>query len=330
MLSLVLAFGSGMSWGTADFLGGLSARRCRTAVAVVCRPRVSSVLGIVAIRGRAPAGSEAVALGLAAGAMGAIGLSALYRALAIGPMGVVAPTAALSGTVPVAWGLLRGDRPGPLQLVGVALAIAGVILASRVRDGGGEQRRARGIGLALLAAVTLGALLVLLDAAGRSDPVWGTLMVRVGALTLLLVALAARRPRYGCRAEISTPARWACSWRIHLSLPPARAGASLSVLPALRSRRPCSRGSSLQRLLRPSPAARGRPLGRRPHRRRCQTAGRRMVTEPADAERLGTRRIGALGRMDSRLAAAVVRGRRPRPSTVIAEEAECAAPGRES
>jgi hypothetical protein len=139
----------GMSWGTADFLGGLSARRLPLlAVAVVSQAAgLVLVLGIVAIRGRAPAGSEAVALGLAAGAMGAIGLSALYRALAIGPMGVVAPTAALSGTVPVAWGLLRGDRPGPSQL-----------RRDRPRDRRGdpriagarrrgEQRRARASGL---------------------------------------------------------------------------------------------------------------------------------------------------------------------------------------
>jgi drug/metabolite transporter (DMT)-like permease len=196
MLSLVLAFGSGMSWGTADFLGGLSARRLPLlAVTVVSQAAgLVFVLGIVAIRGQPPRGSEALALGLAAGAMGAIGLSALYRALAIGRMGVVAPTAALSAAVPIAWGLLRGDRPAPLQLVGIALAIGGVILASRMPDEDGQRRRAEGIGLALVAAVTLGTLVVLLDAAGRSDPVWGTLMVRVGALSLISIALAVLRP----------------------------------------------------------------------------------------------------------------------------------------
>jgi drug/metabolite transporter (DMT)-like permease len=58
----------------------------------------------------------------------------------------------------------------------------------------GSRRRATGIGLALLAALTLGALVVFLDEVGRSDPLWGTLMVRVGALTLLLMAVAIRRP----------------------------------------------------------------------------------------------------------------------------------------
>jgi drug/metabolite transporter (DMT)-like permease len=195
---LLLAFGSGMGWGTADFLGGLSARRLPLLVVSL----VSQFAGllfiatIVLIRGDAPKGSIALAYGLVGGLLGAIGLSALYRGLAIGRMGVVAPTAALSGIVPVAWGLIRGDRPSSVQLVGVALAIGGVILAARATDDGSERRAAAGVGLALVAAVTLGMLVVLLDEAGRSDPLWGVLMVRVGALALLSIAVVVRRPSF--------------------------------------------------------------------------------------------------------------------------------------
>jgi drug/metabolite transporter (DMT)-like permease len=196
MLSLVLALGSGMAWGAADFLGGLSARRVPLVVVSLLSQAAGFlfILAIILIRGDGPRETAAFWYGLAGGAMGAIGLSALYRALAIGRMSVVAPTAALSGTIPVAWGLTRGDRPEPIQLAGVAIAIAGVILAARMPEERGSRRRATGIGLALLAALTLGALVVFLDEVGRSDPLWGTLMVRVGALTLLLMAAAIRRP----------------------------------------------------------------------------------------------------------------------------------------
>ena len=198
MQPLLLAFSSGMSWGTADFLAGVSARRLPLLVV----SSVSQFAGllfigaIVLVRGEGPQEAVALVYGLAGGVFGAIGLSALYRGLAIGRMGVVAPTAALSGTVPVAWGLIRGDRPSSLQFVGVALAIGGVILAARASDGGSERRAAAGVGLALVAALTLGMLVVLLDEAGRSDPLWGVLMVRVGALTLLSVAVVARRPTF--------------------------------------------------------------------------------------------------------------------------------------
>jgi drug/metabolite transporter (DMT)-like permease len=199
VLSLVLAFGSGMGWGTADFLGGLSARR----LPVLTVSLVSQVAGflflavIIAIRGEWPRDSASLLYGLAAGAFGVIGLAALYRGLAVGRMSVVAPTAALSGTVPVAVGLLRGEQPSAVQLVGVGLAIAGVVLAARTPDEEGGTRMAEGIGLALLAAATLGGLVVLLDEIGRADPVWGTLMLRVSAIALLLVVVAVRRPSFG-------------------------------------------------------------------------------------------------------------------------------------
>jgi drug/metabolite transporter (DMT)-like permease len=195
MLPLLLAFGSGMGWGTADFLGGLSARRLPllTVSLVSQTAGLAFLVAVVAVRGEGPSDAHALLLGLTAGLIGAGGLSALYRALAIGRMSVVAPTAALSGTVPVAWGLLRGERPSVLQLTGVVVAIAGIVLAARAPDRAGE-RDTRGLGLALIAAVTLGAFVILLDEAGRSDPFWGSLMVRVGAVAVLGVAFLVRRP----------------------------------------------------------------------------------------------------------------------------------------
>jgi drug/metabolite transporter (DMT)-like permease len=195
MLPLALAFGSGMSWGTADFLGGLSARRLPLiTVSLVSQAAGLAFLGlVVAVRGEGPNDTDALLFGLAAGFVGAGGLSALYRALAIGRMSVVAPTAALSGTMPVAWGLLRGERPSAIQLVGVAIAIAGIVLAARTPDHTGE-RDTRGLGLALVAALTLGAFVVLLDEGGRSDPTWAALMVRVGAIGVLGAAFVVTRP----------------------------------------------------------------------------------------------------------------------------------------
>lgn len=194
MLPLLLAFGSGMAWGTADFLGGLSARTLPlVTVSLVSQAAGFAFLAVVvAVRGEGPSGSDALVLGLAAGLLGVGGLAALYRGLAIGRMSVVAPMAALSGIVPVAWGLLRGDRPSSLQIVGIVVAIGGVVVAARTPDQTGRRSTA-GLGLALIAAVALGGLLVLLDEAGRRDPLWGTLMVRVGAICVLGVAFLATR-----------------------------------------------------------------------------------------------------------------------------------------
>jgi drug/metabolite transporter (DMT)-like permease len=197
MLPLLLAFGSGMGWGTADFLGGLSTRRLPLLTVSLISQTVGLLLlvAVVAIHGAAPAGSEPLLVGIGGGLVGAAGLAALYRALAIGRMSIVAPTAALSGTVPVAWGLLRGDRPEPIQYVGVVLAIAGIVLAARTPDRSGA-RDTTGIGLALVAAITLGAFVVFLDEGARGDPLWTALMVRVSAISALGIAALFVRPSF--------------------------------------------------------------------------------------------------------------------------------------
>jgi drug/metabolite transporter (DMT)-like permease len=196
VLPLALAFCSGISWGTADFMAGLAARR-RPLVVVMAVSQAAGLafLGaILLLRGEGPEQPAALAFGLAGGVAGAVGLAALYRGLAIGRMSVVAPTAALSGVVPVLWGLARGDRPSELQWFGIVLAVAGVVFASRTFDGSSERRTAAGVGLALVAAVTLGTFVVLLDEAGRTDPLWGVFMVRIAALSLLGTGLVIARP----------------------------------------------------------------------------------------------------------------------------------------
>lgn len=195
MLPLVLAFGSGMAWGTADFLGGLSARTLPLVTVSLVSQAAGLVLlvGVAVVRGEGPNDTDALVLGVAAGVLGAVGLAALYRALAIGRMSIVAPTAALSGVVPLVWGLLRGERPSVVQFAGVALAVAGIGLAATSRDDSGG-RTTKGLGLALVVAVTLGTVVLLLDEAGRSDPTWGALMLRVTAITLFGVVFLVTRP----------------------------------------------------------------------------------------------------------------------------------------
>jgi drug/metabolite transporter (DMT)-like permease len=125
-----------------------------------------------------------------------VGLAALYAALALGPMGVVAPMVSLSVIVPVAAGLLNAERPAALQLVGVVAAIGGVALAARHRDEAGARVSPRAIGLALLSAVCLGMLVVLLSRAGETDAFWAVLLVRIGSLTLLGIVAVVRRPSF--------------------------------------------------------------------------------------------------------------------------------------
>lgn len=199
MLAIVLALGSSAGWGSADFLGGLSAKRVPIVVvaAVSQGAGLAFTLLIVLAVHRGPGDVTVLWIGAVGGLLGAAGLSALYQGLAVGRMGVVAPIAAMSGLVPIAVGLIaQGDRPDPEQMVGMALAIGGVVLAARTRDPGVTSRVATGLGLALLAALFLGAMVVALDAGGDRDPVWTIFMVRMSSATALWLVAAVRRPSF--------------------------------------------------------------------------------------------------------------------------------------
>jgi drug/metabolite transporter (DMT)-like permease len=196
---------SSACWGTADFLAGLKARELPLLTVVLISQGFGLLVGIaiVVLRRHGPPGVEALAAGAAAGITGVVGLAALYQGLAVGTMSIVAPIAGTAVVVPVAVGLLRGERPSAIQFAGMALALAGVVLAAREPGGDGARRVASGVGLALVAAVALGATFVFLDAAGDADVGWAGLTIRATSFSILvLVALVVRPPIRGVRRDL--------------------------------------------------------------------------------------------------------------------------------
>jgi drug/metabolite transporter (DMT)-like permease len=140
---------------------------------------------------------EASAIGWAAlaGSAGIVALGSLYRGLAIGTMSVVAPISATGAAVPVLVGLAQGERPDTPQVVGMGLALIGVILASREPAEDGPSPKRAAIGLALVAALGFGAFYVAMDKATAQAGVAGALIVaRAASLTLLVLAALVVRP----------------------------------------------------------------------------------------------------------------------------------------
>ncbi|MGH2631673.1 MAG: EamA family transporter [Actinomycetota bacterium] len=203
MVPLGLALASGLTWGSADFVGGLMSRRLPTAVVMVVSQGTGLILtaGLVIALGEPRPEARFLVAGALGGLAGAIGLASLYRGLAVGRMSIVAPVAALSGVVPVVVGFLQGERPAALQLVGMVVAGAGVLLAVRSSEPAGtttDGGRTRGVGLALLAALFLGLFVTSLDTAGEASPLWASLMIRVVSVPLFIVAavVTARNARH--------------------------------------------------------------------------------------------------------------------------------------
>jgi drug/metabolite transporter (DMT)-like permease len=197
VLAVALALAASLSWGLADFLAGLKSR-VLPVLTVIALSQVAGLAVIVAIvlaRGDGPPSGEFVVFAVLSSAAGLTGLAAFYRGLAVGAMAVVAPISALGAGIPVVFGLAQGERPSALQATGIALAIVGVVLASREKHPEGDgTRRAAGVGLALVAAVGFGSFFVALDEASKDDVLWALLVNRIAGVSLMAAACAVLRP----------------------------------------------------------------------------------------------------------------------------------------
>jgi drug/metabolite transporter (DMT)-like permease len=192
-----LSLAAAGSWGGGDFCGGLAAKR----VSVFRVVAVAHGCGLIAMVVMAWRTGEAVPpradllWGAVAGFAGAFGIAALYKALAVGRMGVVAPVASVvTGVLPVLVGFRTEGMPDRIQLAGFVLALVSIWLVARPNEYVDSHR---GLGLAVLAGVMFGFFLVAGKQAGHHGVFWPLVAARITStlLMLLIVALSPCDPR---------------------------------------------------------------------------------------------------------------------------------------
>jgi drug/metabolite transporter (DMT)-like permease len=194
VLGVLLALSSSLMWGFADYLGGLQTRT-RQVFAVVLISQAAGfvvIAAVVAGRGVAFPGIEAMYPAAIAGVLGAFCIVIFYLALSYGPVSVVAPVLASSAIIPVVYGLIRGERPSALQLAGLVATLVGVILVSW-SSGDGHARGRRGIAFGVVAAVLLGSLLVIFSRASAEDAYWAPFVLRTFSMGSILFIVLTRR-----------------------------------------------------------------------------------------------------------------------------------------
>ncbi len=205
-MAVVLALASAVVYGAADFLGGLASRRT-SVFGVVAMSQLVGLLALLALLPwlGGPVGPTDLAWGAAAGLAGAAGLVVFFRALAGGVMSVIAPvTAVTAAAVPVLVGLLAGDRIGPWAAVGIAMALAAVVLVS-AEGGLSALRTARPASVvpALVAGAAFGLFFVLLDRTSQTSGLTPLVAARVTSVALVVVvAVAGRRSLRVTRAAL--------------------------------------------------------------------------------------------------------------------------------
>lgn len=198
-MAVLLALASAGMWGTADFIGGVVSRRVRPLEVYGLSQIAGLLLMVVVILVTGESGSipDVLGPGIATGVIGLVGMIAMYQALAIGPMGVVSPIAALGVIVPVAYALLLGESPRALQVLGIVLAIAGILLAC-----GPELSSPSGLRpllLAGVAAVSFGTAFIFMAEGSRTSAVATMTVVRVVAAGICVLAILGLRWRLQAR-----------------------------------------------------------------------------------------------------------------------------------
>ncbi|MFF0433439.1 EamA family transporter [Streptomyces sp. NPDC004327] len=168
-MTAVFALATSLLWGLADFGGGLLTRRFPALTVVVVSQTVAVVVlgSVVLATGALDEAGPRLWYAVAAGAVGPAAMLAFYKALALGPMGVVSPLGSLGVVVPVGVGLLLGDRPGLLQFAGIAVAVIGVVLAGGPELRGAPVQR-QAVLLTLVAAFGFGAVMALISEASTT------------------------------------------------------------------------------------------------------------------------------------------------------------------
>ena len=196
-MGALLALASSVTWGVADFMGGLAARRAGPihvlAVSYPAGAVVVTCFALFVIPGELSA--EVLIWGTLAGCIGALGIGLLYLALSRGPMGIVSPiTAVMSGAVPFFVGLVRGESLSALAVFGIACAGVAVVLVSR-ETGEKVKVRISTIVLAAASGVAIGLYLTAIGSAPVDSGVWAAALGRwVSTLVLLVVLLIFARP----------------------------------------------------------------------------------------------------------------------------------------
>jgi drug/metabolite transporter (DMT)-like permease len=196
MLTVILGVATGLVYGFADFFGAISSRKLRPILVTA----VAGWVGLTAILlltafGALHANYSPGSLfwGGIAGLFSALGLACLYQALAIGPISILSPLAAVVGAIVPAFigPAILGERFSSLGWLAIALVILAIPLVAYHPDPSKAIRpSARGIGFAVGAGVGIGGVLVCLHMAPIADGVAAATLTRAeNVLILGLVTL---------------------------------------------------------------------------------------------------------------------------------------------
>lgn len=136
-MTLLLSLCAAVAYGLSDFVGGVATRRASVWAVAATSQATATLLtfGLLATRAGDPT-SSALLWGVLAGVGTGMGNVFIFRGLALGRMTVVAPISAIAAaTLPLLVGLIAGERPGLLPVIGALTALPAIWLVSKGESG---------------------------------------------------------------------------------------------------------------------------------------------------------------------------------------------------
>lgn len=198
-MAIVLSLLSSLLWGVSDFAGGLMSRRRPAVVVAAWSAAFGLVIASTALllSGTWEGWQVWLVWGMAAGVAGEAGLICYYLALSTGTMGVVAPVTSLGVAVPVIVGMASGESPSVAALVGIAVAILGIVLTSGPEFTGGLGTSAKPVLIAAIAGVLFGVFFIFMDQGSEYSPLLTLWAMRATITSGFVVVALLRRTTGG-------------------------------------------------------------------------------------------------------------------------------------
>jgi drug/metabolite transporter (DMT)-like permease len=205
VIAVLFALGGAVAYGMSDFLGGLVSRRT-TPWPVAFLACAGALLGSVVLAVARPGDPSPADFGWAAlaGIGSGAGSGFLYRGLAAGRMGVVAPISAVGAAVlPVVVGFVGGERPAALVWTGILVALPAIWLVSR-EEPAADAARAGAAGLldGVSAGVGFGVLFAALGQVPGSAGYWPLVLAQLMSVLAIVVAAVGFRTRWVPRRAV--------------------------------------------------------------------------------------------------------------------------------
>ncbi len=185
-----LGLAAAISWGAADFTGGMITKRSNVYGVVIGGELTGliALFGLALLTGEPIPSLENLLLAGLAGIGGGFGLILLYRALAGGQMSVAAPVSAvLAAAIPVIVTAVWQGLPDLIVMSGLLLALLAIWLIAR-GEGSEDSIRIRlaHIRLPFLAGIVFGLFFVLLHQASQDSLFWPIIATRLTSVTFLI------------------------------------------------------------------------------------------------------------------------------------------------